>query len=1016
MSNAAKTPRLIPSIVKDRVGNYLSEGANGSDVNLRSILWKHRTSSPDHVKLSVFSVPDLRRISFEEAVKGAFTPTKVGESFGPSWSTHWFRVHLTVPAEFEGQEVQLSWNADNEGLLWTTSGRPLQGLTGGDYDPRHEYTLTNSARAGETFEFYLEMACNGLFGTGEPSSISPPNPNKRFTLAKAELAVPNKIAWQLFYDLQIIHHLSQDLPEDSVRSAQAMYAANKIVNTIQIDDENSLLEALKISKEFLSHKNGTSQHKLTAVGHCHIDTAWLWPYAETKRKIARSWSAQIRLMEQHPDYQFVCSQAQQYEWLELNYPSLFEEVKQKTKEGQFQPIGGVGYNEFEWAAEDLRYYRKHGSKWTATFRLVNRFAVNSCSGTPFDSLFPLHFSTFLYIYVQRYFEKKLGYHSNVFWLPDTFGYSAQLPQIIRESNMKYFFTQKLSWNNINKFPLTTFYWIGLDGSKVLSHMAPSHTLHVQLTPLSSIFRYNARCHTSELIDSAKNHRDKAYSNESLIVYGIGDGGGGPVPQYLERLDRMKDLVSKFTLWAGSRITRFSFLERRTGESRSLLCRITFWNFVQYFEFHRGTYTTASLVKKYNRKNELLLRDLEQLASITSHVNAKGYKYPHEQLERMWKDVCLNQFHDVLPGTSIGLVYDDVPGMHAEVAKLATALRDEALAKLWGIQENASGEKGFLIFNTLPWTRSELIEYELNDSLKSSVTQVSASGKRGYVIADNITGTGSTGISSLASKNLDVTAVAEAGPNDVFILKNKYIQATFGHNGRLVSLLDRVVDRELVPESAQGNVFQMYEDIPLFWDAWDVEIYHLEKGRNLEGGSVKILEQGPLRASLLLETKPSPRSTIRQVISLNALSKRLDFETEVDWNENRQFLKVEFPWNITSDYATYETQYGVIQRPTHYNTTWDAAKFEVCGHKFADLSEYGYGVALLNDCKYGYATHGNVMRLSLLRASKNPDDKMDIGHHLFKYAVYPHANHFIQSDVVREAYAFNVPLLARCGGG
>ncbi|RUS22422.1 glycosyl hydrolases family 38 N-terminal domain-containing protein [Endogone sp. FLAS-F59071] len=453
------------------------------------------------------------------------------------------------------------------------------------------------------------MACNGLFGTGEPYDICPPNPNKYFTLKKAELVVPNKPAWKVFYDLQVIYQVSRDLPQDSVRAAQALYAANKIVNTIKVEDETSLHDAAEIAKEFFGNKNGTSQHSLTAVGHCHIDTAWLWPYAETRRKIARSWSSQLRLMEQHPEYVFVCSQAQQYEWLEQDYPSLFEEVKEKVKEGRFQPIGGT------WVEMDC----------------------NIPSGESFCRQFLLG---------QRFFREKFGYHSNVFWLPDTFGGLSRLslsllyyiilflylPQIIRESNMKYFFTQKLSWNNINKFPLTTFHWIGLDGSKVLSHMAPSNT-------------YNARCMVSELIDSAKNHKDKMYSNESLIVHGrlegssdcsvairgvgIGDGGGGPVPQYLERLDRMKDIVSGPYSGRGEGLPKVaygsaeSFYDRLERDSRDLAS----WKGELYFEFHRGTYTTAAAVKRYNRKNELLLRDLEQIAAVAGVVvDAGGYRY------------------------------------------------------------------------------------------------------------------------------------------------------------------------------------------------------------------------------------------------------------------------------------------------------------------------------------------------------------------------------------------------------
>ncbi|PKY21567.1 hypothetical protein RhiirB3_409571 [Rhizophagus irregularis] len=951
--------RLVRGITVDRCEKFISRNYY-SDVNLRSQLYKDREDSKDYIKLHVYSVPHLKRITFKEAVKGEYKKAERGDHFGPSWSTHWFHISVKIPEYWKNEEVQFLWDADNEGMIWTVEGVPLQGLTGGYGDDRRaEYVLTRNCKGGEKFEFYLEMACNGMFGNGS-NTINPPDPNRTFRLNTVELVVPNKDAWGLFYDFQIILDSAKEIPNDTVRSAQALYIANNIVNVFKPGDNKTVIEGRKIAQEFLKNKNGSTQHKLTAVGHCHIDTAWLWPFDETKRKVARSWSTQVGLMDVYPDFKFVCSQAQQFEWLQEYYPQLFEKVKEKADKGQFLPIGGT------WVEMDC----------------------NLPSGESFCRQF---------LYGQRYFEHNFGKRSSVFWLPDTFGYSAQLPQIIKGAGLKYFFTQKLTWNNINKFPNTTFYWIGIDGSKVLTHMCPAES-------------YVSQCKVGELINSVRNHKDKEYSNESLLVFGNGDGGGGPLASMIERLHRMKDIDGLAKVEMGS---AEEFYERLEKDSKELVT----WKGELYFELHRGTYTSHGRIKRYNRKSELLLRDVELLSTINfikSQTENKGFTfdYPKKELDKLWKYVLLNQFHDVLPGSSIEMVYDDANKFYEEVEKTGNTLLEKALDKLFKISDSAeSAKKGLLALNTLGWNRTEVVEVPVCEGM-GQFPQLSKDKKSGFVLVNDVTGLGAQGVDLEIPTNL--TQVTACVIDDLFCLQNKYISAKFDKHGRLVSLvdLDLKLNRELIPEGQHGNKFNIYEDIPLYWDAWDVEIYHLQKGHEAGLGTVKIIESGPLRASLLLESKISKTSTLRQVISLTAVSRRIDFDTTVDWDENRQFLKVEFPFDIYNDYATYETQFGFVQRPTHYNTTWDSAKFEVCGHKFADLSEYGYGVALLNDCKYGYAIHGNVMRLSLLRSPKAPDAHCDIGTHKFKYAILPHACSFLESNVVREAYQFNVPLIIR----
>lgn len=947
-------PKSIRSITVDRCSNFTSGGANGNDVNLLSQLYKARTNSEEYISLMVYSVPDLKRISFKEAIQQEFRPTRLGEWFGPSWSTHWFLVQIRIPEEFVGEEVQLIWNADNEAMIWSMDGATLQGLTGGaGSDARHDYILTTRADGGEVIQLYIEMACNGMFGAGNSGLIGPPDPNRFFNLNEVDLAVPNKLAWELLHDFQIILGMAKDLPEDSLRGSQALHTANKIINAFIPGNDHSISECLKIAQQFLVSKNGDAQHQIYAIGHCHIDTAWLWPFDETIRKAARSWSSQINLMDRYPDYKFICSQAQQYEWIKERYLPLWDRIHEKVRNGQFLPTGGT------WVEMD----------------------ANMPSGESMSRQFLLG---------QRFFEKNFGRRCKVFWLPDSFGYSAQLPQLMKLADMNYFFTQKLSWNNVNKFPLTTFWWVGLDGSKTLTHMAPSET-------------YNAQCTPEELVRSVKNHRDKVYSNSSLLVYGNGDGGGGPLSSMIERLRRMKDVDGLPKTRMALPTEFYENIEKTSEELPS-------WKGELYFELHRGIYTTHSLCKKLNRSCEVLLHDIELLATLCLMQFPDIFQYPAEEFEEFRKMLCLTQFHDVMSGSSIEMVYDDCLEMFTKIDLLGKRMRDEMLAKLLGSVDNTAMEevKGLAVLNTMPWNRSEVIEVPLEDGLPT-MKQYSAFGRGGYVIAQSAGATSITGYDVSEEVSYNSVHVETDALNNT-TMENQFIRATFDKTGHLIYLYDKEVERDLIKPNERGNVFKMYDDIPLFWDAWDVEIYHLEKFRVVEEGSVQILEQGPLRCSLLIEKQLSETSQLKQIVVLSAVSRRIDFETEVEWNENRQFLKVEFAWDILADNVSYECQYGHIARPTHYNTSWDAAKFEVVAQKFADMSEYGYGVALLNDSKYGYSAHQNVIRLSLLRAPKAPDSNCDIGQHAFKYAIYPHQNHFLQSDVVREGYNFNSPLI------
>ncbi|KAI9374766.1 glycosyl hydrolases family 38 N-terminal domain-containing protein [Aspergillus egyptiacus] len=943
----------IRTIYTDRLRQFTSSGQYEGQ-NLIGKLFEATTSDEKYVKLSVYSVPDLQRPSFEEATSHEFKPTRIGASFGPSWSTHWFRIRLTIPEELRQKErLEFHWDANNEGLVWTEDGRPLQGLTGGG--ERVEWIIPDGWRDGREHVFYIEMACNGMFGnpTGG-DQIQPPDPNKYFTLQTARITAVNLQARALFYDFWIISDAAREFPGDSWESHEANVVANAIIDAFIAGDGSleAIKEGRRIAQKYLGDKidsaevyNTGTQPIVYGIGHCHIDTCWLWPWAETKRKVARSWSNQCDLMDRYPEHRFACSQAQQFKWLKQYYPTVFDRVKRWVKKGHFQPIGG------SWV--------EHDTNMPSGESLVRQF-----------------------LYGQRFFESNFGERCTTFWLPDTFGYSTQIPQICRLAGMSRFFTQKLSWNNINNFPHTTFQWVALDGSQVMCHMTPSET-------------YTASAHFGELRRSVTQHKSLDQDNTSLLVFGKGDGGGGPTFEHLEKLRRCRGLSDKTGLlpratMGGSVDDFFAKLEKKAADGT----KFATWYGELYFELHRGTYTTQANNKRNNRRAEFLLRELEFLATLAS-VTQPEYKYPKKEIDAMWEGTLLCQFHDCLPGSSIEMCYDDSDELYAEIFKTGLKARKEALEAL-----GFSGTGTIPVaINTLPWPRTGVVKLP---------SQLATKGSKHALI------TGGPGvISPLQTTTKPSVSVTEIKPG-VFRLENSKLRVDV-RKGVITSLYDIAADREVLAKHGKAGQLVIFDDKPLYWQAWDVEVFHLESRKELASGQTRIAEEDPYRVSVVTETKISESSGVKTTISLAAASEDKDhlsyveFESEVEWHETMKFLKVEFPVDITNTEASYETQYGTVRRPTHYNTSWDMAKFEVCCHKWADLSESNYGVSILNDSKYGFATAGNLMRLSLLRAPKAPDAHADMGRHLIRYAILPHQGG-LDSRTIRAGYEFNNPLI------
>jgi alpha-mannosidase len=841
--------------------------SNTADVD-NSKLHDATSNDEDHVKLSVYSPPDTARPTFKDATSHEFKPTRRGASFGPAWSTHWFKIRLTVPKDMlKAEHLEFHWDANNEGMVWTETGDPLQGLTGGG--DRTEWIIPDGWRDGKAHTFYIEMACNGMFGNAPGGdSIQPPDPNKYYTLHTAEIVAVNLQARQLWVDFWIIGDAAREFPSDSWERHQALQICNRIMDCFIAGEgsKDCILDCRKIAEEYIGKNvnsakvyNSDEKALVYGIGHCHIDTCWLWPWAETKRKVARSWSNQCDLMDRYPEHRFTVSQAQQYKWLQQNYPYVYDRVKEKVKQGRFQPIGG------SWVEHD----------------------TNMPSG---ESL------TRQFLYGQRFFESHFGERCQTFWLPDTFGYSSQLPQLCRLAGMSRFFTQKLSWNNINSFPHTTFNWVALDGSQVICHMAPSET-------------YTADAHFGDVNRSVTQHKSMDQDNTSLLVFGKGDGGGGPTRDMLEKLRRCRGLSDTIGRLPRVEMGRsvddfFDQLEQKAANGTDFVT----WYGELYFELHRGTYTTQANNKLNNRKQEIMMHDIEYLSTLAT-LKSKKYSYPKKDIDDMWENILLCQFHDCLPGSSIEMCYDDSDKLYAGNAKLGKKLRDDALETL-GLSSKLNPKAELAAINTLPWDRSEIVKIPGMAANAKQSNYVRVSGGPGMIKVRPV----STLTSSVSIKEIK---------KGVFQMVNSHFQVEV-ENGCITSLIDLKVKREVIAKGGKGNQLVIFDDKPLYWQAWDVEVFHLDSRKELTSEASEILESGPYRASVITKTQVSKDSWVKTTISLEASEGDspgyFAVDSEVEWQETMKFLKVEFPVDVRNTEASYETQYGLVRRPTHYNTT------------------------------------------------------------------------------------------------
>lgn len=882
----------------------------------------HARSVP--VEIAIWSVPG-EPVPVADGLAAAYEPVTLGHRWGPPWSTSWFRISGRVPKEWAGLRVEavidLGFNVtgagfSTEGLVYRADGSVVKAL-----NPRNAYIpVADPAVGGEEFTYYVEAAANPNLNDDHIPSRTGDQPSwmtgvgsagaPLYQLLRLDVAVFDAQVWELAQDLDVLGELMRELPEADPRRWQLLRTIERALDAVDLQDiAGSATAAREVLRPALAAPAAASAHRMSAVGHAHIDTAWLWPLRESVRKVARTLSNVTHLMDDHPGFLFAMSQAQQLAWLKEHRPEVYGRVQEKAKNGQFLPVGSL------WVEPDTNI--------TGGEALARQL-----------------------IHGKRFYLDEFGVETREMWLPDTFGYNAAMPQLMKLAGVRWFLTQKISWNTTNKFPHHTFWWEGIDGTRIFSHFPPVDT-------------YNAEITGAELAHAVSNFQDKGAANSSLLPFGYGDGGGGPTREMLARAARLEDLEGSARVVVESPA---AFFERAHAEYPDA----PVWLGELYLEFHRGTLTSQLRTKQGNRRSEHLLREAE-LWSATAALRT-GFAYPYEALDRLWKTVLLHQFHDILPGSSIGWV-------HREAEQTYTAVTAELRGIVDAAQRALAGDgDGTVVFNSSPFTRDAIPA--LGASLRTS-----SAGR----------------------------PVAPTPYEDGYVLDNGLVRVRIDAQGLVTSAYDIAAGREALPPGAAANLLQLHQDFPNEFDAWDIDAFYRNTVHHLLDADSVRAEEGGLRV-----VRTFGDSQIEQLISLNEGSRRLDIDSQIDWHENEKLLKAAFPLDMRADHSSAEIPFGHVQRSTHTNTSWDAAKFEFCAHRFLHLGERGWGAAVVNDSTYGHEVTRDVrddggttttVRLSLLRAPRYPDPKADQGHHRLRYGFVIGAD---ITDAVREGYAFNQP--------
>lgn len=940
-------------------------------------------------------IPEFEMVVDVEAGTPSYPPKGGGTDrirLGEKWKGRdlyaWLIASVIIPKEWAGRKTVGRFNfgrtggGNNSGFesLLFLNGKPYQGV-----DSNHEEVFLPEDFSGQTASFSFRL-WSGLEGGG-------PRKEQEHAVQLAEVAWLDEDADDLYYTswaaLETVKVLDPNQPE----RIQLLSLLNHVFKRLDWSRPgdglfySTVKEALAELQSGLAEAGKHHPVTVTCIGHTHIDVAWLWQLKHTREKCARSFSTVLRLMEMYPDYVFLQTQPQLYEYIKTDYPELYAQIRQRVEEGRWEAGGGM------WLEADCNL--------TSGESLVRQI-----------------------LYGTKFLREEFGVECRYLWLPDVFGYSWALPQILRKSGMDTFMTTKISWNQYNRMPHDTFHWRGIDGTEVLTHFIT--TPEPWSKPGSWFYTYNGRVLPTTVKGIWDSYRDKNLNQELLLSYGYGDGGGGVNREMLEmrrRLDTMPGLPQVKT---GRADDYFNRLQEAVGSTDEY---VHTWDGELYLEYHRGTYTSQAYNKRMNRKLELLYRETEWL-SVLAAACGDWTAYNHKELYEGWKIILRNQFHDIIPGSSIREVYEDSRLEYEEAEKIALDIRNHTFHLL---QDASSDPGGYTVYNSASWERNDLVvipgSSRVTDGVWTDVEGVPLNaqftGKEWLIEVRNIppmgwapvTWTPSSPSSGKPAEQPVELSVEPAGLRFEFSssgISTPFYDIEWDNHGQLTRIYDRENSREVLAAGEKGNVLQVFEDKPLAHEAWDIDLFYQEKQEEIRDlVSVAFVEKGPLRAVIRFSWSYKS-STILQEMTVYARQRRIDFRTEIDWHERQQLLKTAFPVEVRATEATYDIQFGNVKRPTHWNTSWDWARFETVGHQWADLSERGYGVSLLNDSKYGYDIKDNVIRLSLVKSAIHPDTEADQGEHLFTYSLLPHKGDWLAGMTVAEAWELNNPLTAARG--
>lgn len=892
------------------------------------------------------------------------------EFWGGHREYYWFDMTARIPEEFEGKCVcfelltgrEGQWDATNPQFTCYVNGVLRQGL-----DVNHrEVLLTESAKAGESYRIVLSAF------TGDQ--------NFKLKL-QVSIKVLDRLTEKYYYDIKVPYETACLLDSEDRDYIAIIQTINESVNLVDFRQENSAEYRESIQKadgymeqEFYKKRCSTENRPtICCVGHTHIDCAWMWTLKVTQDKAVRSFSTVLELMRRYPEYKFMSSQPLLYKFVKKNAPQVYEEIKRRVKEGRWETEGAM-------------------------------FVEADCNLSSGESLVRQ------IIYGKRFFKEEFGKDNIVLWLPDVFGYSAALPQIMKKTGIRYFMTTKINWNEFNRMPYDTFMWRGIDGTEILTHFIP--TRDYQDGPKNAnrtnfFTTYNGIINPSQVKGSWKRYSQKYLNQETLLAYGYGDGGGGPTTWMLENQRRLEKGIPGCPNTKQSHVREFfENLEAEVSTNKYLPT----WSGELYLEYHRGTYTTMARNKKGNRKSEFAYENIEWLGVLEDCLS--GQEYPRELLRWGWETILKNQFHDILPGSSIKEVYDDSKRDYEELLSRAHQEMDTQKQRLADGVKAKAGD--VVVFNPNGFLGSGIVCFK-------SEEKITALERNGCLFPVQKTADGNClfEVDMVPPRGYETFSLPENSDlqkeNTLYVdtahMENQYFILEFNEKGQFSRIFDKKCRHELLKPGQAGNVIMSYEDRPHNYDAWDINNYYTEKSWEVDQvESIEVLEKGPVRAALRI-VHPYLQSRIVQTIYLYAETPRVDIRTEIDWREHLILLKDLFPVDIHTEEATFDIQYGNVTRPTYSNTSWDFAKFEVCAHKWIDLSEWGYGVSFLNDCKYGVSVRDGVVGLTMLKSPIYPNSEADKEYHEFWYSIYPHENGWRQGGTVRQAYQFNNTMTA-----